>query len=62
KQVNSNAGVATGSTKISDIEGSTFTGTGEYSLAVRGATLRLTPGWAVLRGMARHADWRPPTG
>ncbi|MFJ6166827.1 FAD-dependent monooxygenase [Micromonospora orduensis] len=32
------------------------------ALAVRGAALRLTPGWAVLRGMARHADWRPPTG
>jgi len=35
KQVNSNAGVATGSTKISDIEGSTFTGTGEYSILLK---------------------------
>lgn len=35
KQVNSNAGIATGSTKISDIEGSTFTGTGEYSILLK---------------------------
>lgn len=35
KQVNSNAGVATGKTKISDIEGSQFTGTGEYSILLK---------------------------
>lgn len=35
KQVNSNVGVATGSTKISDLEGSTFTGTGEYSILLK---------------------------
>ncbi|MFJ8457770.1 flagellar filament capping protein FliD [Lysinibacillus xylanilyticus] len=35
KQVNSNGGVATGSTKISDVEGSTFTGTGEYSILLK---------------------------
>ncbi|MGY3189328.1 flagellar filament capping protein FliD [Lysinibacillus sp. TE18511] len=35
KQVNSNGGVATGSTKISDLEGSTFTGTGEYSILLK---------------------------
>lgn len=35
KQVNSNAGVATGKTKISDIEGSQFIGTGEYSILLK---------------------------
>ncbi|PWR13237.1 FAD-dependent oxidoreductase [Micromonospora acroterricola] len=30
------------------------------AVTVRNAALRLTPARATLRGMARHADWRPP--
>ncbi|MDG4757802.1 FAD-dependent monooxygenase [Micromonospora sp. WMMD710] len=32
------------------------------ALAVRGAALRLIPAGAVLRGMTRFVDWRPPAG
>ncbi|MET8086421.1 FAD-dependent oxidoreductase [Micromonospora sp. NPDC005237] len=32
------------------------------ALAVRGAALRLMPAGAVLRGMTRQVDWRPPAG
>ncbi|MDG4810323.1 FAD-dependent oxidoreductase [Micromonospora sp. WMMD1120] len=32
------------------------------ALALRDIALRLTPGRATLRGMARYADWSPPAG
>ncbi|MEU4473329.1 FAD-dependent oxidoreductase [Micromonospora sp. NPDC023888] len=32
------------------------------AVAVRNTALRLTPGRAALRSMARYADWRPPAG
>ncbi|MGC5308052.1 FAD-dependent oxidoreductase [Micromonospora zamorensis] len=32
------------------------------AIAVRDSALRLTPGRAALRGMARYADWSPPAG
>ncbi|WP_433124218.1 FAD-dependent oxidoreductase [Micromonospora sp. CA-240977] len=33
-----------------------------FAVAARNTALRLTPGRAALRGMARYADWRPPAG
>ncbi|MEU1364115.1 FAD-dependent monooxygenase [Micromonospora zamorensis] len=32
------------------------------AIALRDSALRLTPGRAALRGMARYADWSPPAG